>query len=398
MNIISQTDLSQYSSRVLEYRRHLHAHPELSFQEFKTSQFVVDEMEKLEHVEIIRPAGTSVLVKFVTGKPGPKIGLRADMDALAIQEDRQDLAFHSKNEGVMHACGHDGHTAMLMTACHYFNDHFDELEGEIWAIFQHAEELLPGGAQEMVATGLFNELDFIYGQHLWSSLPTGTLDIKDGPASSNTDIYDIKIQGKGGHSSQPENSIDPIVIGSQIVQKFQTIVSRQIAPHEAGVISNTVFQSGSPDALNVIPDTCYLGGSVRSSSEAMRQLFYDSITKMTHSTCEDYGATCEINYVFGYGVTDNNPEKTAFVRTLGEQFENTTVIADKCMLGGEDFSAFSHIVPSTFVFIGSRNEAEGFDYPHHHPKFGVDETALMHGVQLLVNVVRNYGAYFNEIS
>lgn len=394
MNIIHRDALAAYQPTLIEYRRHLHAHPELSFQEFETSQYIVDQMSKLKHAEIIRPVGTSVLVKFVAHKAGPKIGLRADIDALSITEERDELAFKSKNDGVMHACGHDAHTSMLMAACHYFDDHFDELTGEVWAIFQHAEELLPGGAQELVKTGLFNELDFIYGQHIWSGLPVGTLDIKDGPASSNTDAYMIKIQGKGGHASQPDQSIDPIVIGSILVQKFQTIVSRMIAPQEAGVISNTYFESGKKSAINVIPDVCYLGGSVRSSSEEMRQLFHKTIVKMTESTCEDYGTTCEIQYDFGYGVTYNNPDKTAFVRAIAHEVKDAKVIAEKCMLGGEDFSAFAAIVPSTFVFVGGGNPELNYDYPHHHPKFGLDEDGFLYGLQLLVNVVTQYPTYF----
>lgn len=394
MNIIHQDALAAYQTKLLEYRRYLHAHPELSFQEVETQKYIIEHMSKLKHAEIIKPVGTSVLVKFVTGKAGPKIGLRADIDALPILEERHELEFKSKHDGVMHACGHDIHTSMLMTACHYFDEHFDNLTGEVWAIFQHAEELLPGGAQEMVATDLFNELDFIYGQHIWSNLPIGTIDVKDGPASSNTDAYIIKIQGKGGHASQPENSIDPVVIGAMIVQKLQTIVSRMISPQEAGVISNTYFNSGRKEAINVIPDVCYLGGSVRSSSEAMRHLFKDTITKMVNSTCTEYGATCEIDYTLGYGVTYNNPEKTAFVRAIANEVEGATVIADKCMLGGEDFSAFSSIVPSTFVFVGGGNPKLDFDYPHHHPKFGIDEDGMMHGLQLLINVVEQYPAYF----
>lgn len=394
MEIIHRDILAAYQPHLLNYRRYLHAHPELSFQEFETSQYIFDQMSKLKHVEIIRPVGTSVVVKFVTGKIGPKIGLRADIDALAILEERDDLEFKSQNTGVMHACGHDIHTSMLMAACHYFDDHFDSLTGEVWAIFQHAEEVLPGGAQEMVKTGLFNDLDFIYGQHIWSTLPFGIIDVKDGPASSNTDAYTIRIQGKGGHASQPDVTIDPVIIGSIIVQKLQTIVSRMISPQEAGVISNTYFDAGKKEAINVIPDVCHLGGSVRSSSEAMRHVFKNTIIKMVNSTCEDYGATCEIDYTLGYGAIQNNPEKTAFVRAIANQVENATVIADKCMLGGEDFSEFSKIVPSTFVFLGGGNPALNFDYPHHHPKFGIDEDSMLYGMQLLINVVEQYPAYF----
>src|SRR5699024_12847250 len=239
MSVIQREALRTYEPQLIKYRRYLHQYPELSFEESATRDFITADMSKLQHATISNPICNAILVKFITGKPGPKIGLRGDIDALAIEEDRDDIDFKSKNPGKMHACGHDAHTAILMMACHYFNDHFDQLTGEVWAIFQHAEELLPGGAQELVATGIFQDLDFIYGHHLWTLLPTGTIDLKDGAVTSNTDIYTAKILGKGGHSSEPQNCIDPVIIAAQIVSQMQTIVARQLAPLEAGVLSNT---------------------------------------------------------------------------------------------------------------------------------------------------------------
>ncbi len=390
MQLITQTDLRAYEPQLIKYRRYLHQYPELSFEEVKTSQFIEDEMAKLSHASISRPTKTSVLVKFVTGKPGPKIGLRGDMDALAIMEERDDIDFKSQNPGKMHACGHDAHTAILMMACHYFNDHFDSLTGEVWAIFQHAEEVLPGGASELVATGIFNDLDFFYGHHLWTLLPTGTIDLKDGAVTSNTDVYTAKIFGKGGHSSEPQNCIDPVVIAAQIVGKLQTIVSRQVAPLEAGVISNTYIQSGRANALNVIPAYAEIGGSVRSTTPEMRALFQRSISRMIQSTCEDYEATFELDYKLGYGITDNNLEKTAFVRNIACQIDEATVIANPPYLAGEDFSEFSAIVPATFAFIGVGNAEKDCLYPHHHPKFSMDEDGFILGLQMFVNVVYNY--------
>ena len=353
----------------------------------------MDQLSLLSHAEISRPVGTSVLVKFITGKPGPKIGLRADMDALAVTEKRDDIQFKSTNDGVMHACGHDGHTAILMAACHYFDENFDTLTGEVWAIFQHGEERHPGGAQELVATGLFNNLDFIYGQHIWASLPLGVVDIKEGAASSNSDSYIIKIQGAGGHASAPETTIDPVIIGTFIVQKLQSVISRKKSPQEAGVISNTVFQAGDTNAVNVIPDSCILGGSVRTTSDEMRILFKDEITKIAHFTCEEFGASCEVTFREGYNMVINNPETTEFIRQVASNMAYTEVITDKCMLAGEDFSAFSRIAPSTFVFLGAANPEMG-DYPHHHPKFWIDERVLLYGLQLAVNAVVQYPYYF----
>ena len=207
-------DLATRKEQVIAYRRHLHQHPELSFQEYETSQFIYDEMSKLANVEVTRPTATSVLVKITGAKPGKKIGLRADIDALPVQEQRDELDFRSTVDGKMHACGHDGHTAILMVATQFLAEHADELSGEVYSIFQHAEETPPGGAKEMVATGLFDDFDFIYGHHLFSTIPLGTIDIKPGPNSGNSDLYELTIYGKGGHAAFPHTSIDPIIIGS----------------------------------------------------------------------------------------------------------------------------------------------------------------------------------------
>lgn len=394
MSVIQREALRTYEPQLIKYRRYLHQYPELSFEETATRDFITAEMSKLQHATISHPIGNAILVKFITGKPGPKIGLRGDIDALAIEEERDDIDFKSKNPGKMHACGHDAHTAILMMACHYFNDHFDQLTGEVWVIFQHAEELLPGGAQELVATGIFQDLDFIYGHHLWTLLPTGTIDLKDGAVTSNTDIYTAKILGKGGHSSEPQNCIDPVIIAAQIVSQMQTIVARQLAPLEAGVLSNTYIQGGRKNALNVIPNFAEIGGSVRSTTPEMRKLFQKSITKIIQSTCDNFDATCEIDYKLGYSMTNNNLEKTAFVREIANQFPETTVIANPTYLAGEDFSAFAEIIPATFAFIGVGNAEKDCLYPHHHPKFNMDEDGFLLGLQMFVNVVLNYPRYF----
>lgn len=215
---------------VVTWRRTMHKHPEISFQEHWTSGYIKSELEKMGDIEISQPTETSVLGIIKGAKPGRKVGLRADIDALQIQEERDDIDFASTNDGAMHACGHDGHAAILLGAAKVLVQNRDELNGEVYLIFQHAEEEPPGGAQEMVATGLFDDLDFIYGQHLFTPIPTGKIGITNGPITSNSDTFDLKIQGRGGHSSQPENSIDPIVIGGQVLNQFQTIISRIASP------------------------------------------------------------------------------------------------------------------------------------------------------------------------
>ena len=376
--------------QVIAYRRYLHQFPEPSFQEYETSQYIYDEMSKLDNVEVTRPTETSVLVRITGGKPGKKIGLRADIDALPIQEERPEFDFQSKKDGLMHACGHDGHTAILMVATQFLSEHAEELEGEVYSIFQHAEELPPGGAQEMVATGLFDDFDFIYGHHLFSTLPLGTIDIKTGPNSGNSDLYELKIFGRGGHAAHPHKSIDPVVIGGQILEKLQTIISRKVDPIHAAVISNTVFQAGASNALNIIPDTAYLGGSVRTDDSKVRELVAKEIENVIKSTCDAYGATYELDYTYGYGAIYNDETTTEIVQNIADNLFPGKTIELPLSLGGEDFSAFSDIVPATYVHIGAGNEEKGYDYPHHHPKFAIDEESFLIGVKMFVAVAANY--------
>lgn len=391
MTTCSLTDLHPYFNQIVTYRRWLHQHPELSYQEIETSQYIFDNLSKLKHAEITRPTKTSLLVRFITDRPGLKIGFRADIDALAIHEEHN-YSYASSNPGVMHACGHDGHAAMLMGACHYFDQHLDQFDGEIWAIFQHAEEVLPSGAVEMMATGLFDELDFIYAHHLWATQPLGTIDIKSGAASSNTDRYLATLYGRGGHAAEPEHSIDPIVMGATAIHKIQTIVSRQLSPHDAGVISNTLFQAGSPESINVIPDSVKIGGSVRSSSQKVRELFQKGIETMIATTVEAYGGTYEFHYDVGNNAVMNDPQATNRVRTILESaLPELELITQPPMLAGEDFYAFSDKIPATYLFIGaSKPNADGQIYPHHHPKFDISEEALLHGFAVIVNVALNY--------
>lgn len=379
----------RYLELASQWRRHLHQNPELSFQEHQTSAYIAEQMGRLPHTEIIRLTPTSVVVAFKTGKAGAKIGLRADIDALPIQEERPELSFQSQNAGVMHACGHDGHTAILMAVCAYLSDHFEALSGEIYAIFQHAEEVPPGGAKEMVATGFFDDFDFIYGQHLFSTMPTGVIDIKDGASSANADTYQIRIYGKGGHAGIPHLSIDPILVGAQFLTLLQSVIARRISVNERMVISNTVFQAGN--IQNVIPESAFLMGTVRTCNPEMQAFAKAEMEKILKGVCDSAGATYDFDFQLGYPVTWNNPEKTAIVRELAKKrfggLENHEIVSKPAMMGGEDFSYFALRVPSTFVFIGSQN-AENHA-PHHHPKFGLDEDSFAIGIQMMIDVVEN---------
>lgn len=388
-----QEELDALVPEMITLRRHLHAHPELSFEEYKTSQFIYDYVTSLPAVEVVRPTETSVLVRIIGGKPGRKIGLRADIDALPIEEERVDIPFKSLTPGVMHACGHDGHAAILMTTTKFLAKHADELEGEIYAIFQHAEEKLPGGAGQIVATGLLDELDFIYGHHLVSMLPTGQIDIKPGPNTANADTYKITIFGKGGHAADPYNSLDPVVIAAEIVQACQTLVARFTDPFEPIVLSNTVLQAGNIAAVNVIPDTAVLGGSVRTTTSASRELVQKQLELIVKGICSIYGAAYQIEYIIGCDAVQNDELTTKIIKQIGEAMFPGEIVANKPLLVGEDFSAYNAVAPSTYIFIGAGNADQELDYPHHHPKFGLDETSFIKGLKMFVAVAANYNSH-----
>ena len=377
--------LQTYLDQAIDWRRELHRHPELSFEEHQTVAYIERELAGLRHASFRRLTPTSLVVAFKTGRPGARIGLRADIDALAVPEDRPDLDFASQVPGKSHACGHDGHTAVLMAACRWFDDHIDRLDGEIHAIFQHAEELPPGGAREMVATGYFDDFDFIYGHHLMSSLPVGVIDLKDGAGSANSDLYEITLHGQGGHASMPEARVDPVIAAAQFVTGIQAIVARRVPPRAPAVLSNTVLLAGHPAALNVIPHTARLGGSVRTTDEATRALVRSALEDHLKALCLAHpGLRYELDYRIGYDGVWNDPAKTAIVRELARARWGDAVISQPAMLGGEDFSAFSRRVTATYAIIGSGSA--GFDYPHHHPKFALDEGSFGMALQMMIDV------------
>ncbi|MCC5890336.1 MAG: amidohydrolase [Alkalibacterium sp.] len=384
MQVTLEEKIHNVMSDVLNWRRTMHKNPELSFEEYWTSAYIEEQLQAIGQIEIVRPTETSVLGIIKGGKPGKKIGLRADIDALPIKEERQDIDFISENDGVMHACGHDGHASILLGAAKVLVEEKDELHGEIYLIFQHAEETPPGGAVEMVDTGLFDDLAFIYGQHLFTPIPSGKIGLLNGPVTANSDSFDVTIKGRGGHASQPENSIDPVMIGAQIISQLQTLVSRVTSPLDSLVISTTNFHAGS--AKNIIPDTAELAGSVRSIAPETRVMAEETIGKIVKNICDVYGAGYDYAYTRGYSSVVNDDEKTDQVRAIATEHFQEDVFEFPLAMGGEDFSAFSELVPSTYAFIGVGNVDKDMDYPHHHPKFGMDEEAFSTGVQMFVAV------------
>lgn len=379
--------INSVENDVISWRRYFHRNPELSFQEEKTAQYVYETLQSFGNLEISRPTKTSVVARLIGKQPGKVLGLRADMDALAIQEENE-FEFVSQNPGVMHACGHDAHTAMLLGTAKILVSMKDQIKGEVRFIFQHAEEIHPGGAQEMVKAGVLDGVDLMIGIHMMSTIPVGKIGLIYGPVTANSDRFNITIQGKGGHASQPESAIDPLAIGAQVVTNLQQIVARNTSPLDKLVVSVTNFQAGN-GAYNVIPDTVKLSGSVRSFGKEVREHTVKTMEQIVKGITAAHGATYEFDYRYGYGSVVNDENVTKLMEeTILERWGQDRLLHMPPLMGGEDFSAFSDKVPSCFLLVGARNEEKGIIYPHHHPRFTVDEDSLRDGVALFVHAVQ----------
>ncbi|MEK5332180.1 amidohydrolase [Lysinibacillus sp. FSL W8-0992] len=376
-------EIEQVVPQILQWRRYLHENPELSYEEYATADFVYNQLISFGNLVVTRPTKTSVLAVLKGNLPGNCLALRADMDALPIQEET-DLPFASKVAGVMHACGHDGHTAMLLGTAKILSTLKQSLKGEIRFIFQHAEELFPGGAKEMVAAGVVDGADHVIGLHLFSTLPTGKIGICAGPFTANSDTFDLEIIGKGGHSSQPQDSINPILIGSQITNVLHQIIPQKIDAQELAVLAVTEFHAGS--AKNIIPDRLVIGGSVRTFSQQVREGIAQQIEMLVQHTVAAHGADYNLTYHNGYSSVINDEQLTAVVEEVIQQhFTPETILHIGPFMGGEDFSAFLTKVPGVFIAIGAAFDDDTLNYPHHHPRFAVNEDSLAIGLKLFVH-------------
>jgi len=373
---------------VVQWRRHLHRNPELSFHEAETAQFVEDTLAGFGGLEITRPTPTSVMARLVTGRPGPVLAMRADMDALAITEETG-LPFASANAGVMHACGHDGHTATLLGAVRQLVAMRTELRGEVRFFFQHAEEIYPGGAEEMVQRGVMDGVDRVIGAHLWASLETGKVGIVEGAAMAAPDTFWITVRGTGGHAALPQQTVDPIAIGAQVVTNLQQVVSRGVDPLDSAVLSITQFHAGT--AHNVIPETAELTGTVRTFDAELRTRIPQVMERIIKGVTEAHGATYEFVYERGYRPVINDPTVTQELAEVVEAACGPNVLVQlRPTMGGEDFSAFLQKAPGSFFFIGAGNAERGIVHPHHHPRFDIDERALKTGVRIFVEAAHRF--------
>ncbi len=380
-------EVKQLHGQIIEWRRHFHQNAELSFEEYKTSDFIEEKLKSFGSIEVLRPTKTGVIGKIYGKKEGPVIALRADIDALPMTE-TNDLPFVSVNKGAMHSCGHDGHAAMLLGIAKLFSEKTEQLKGTLVCIFQHAEEVPPGGAIEMVRAGVMEGVDEIYGIHLSSNYPTGKFGVVSGPLTSATDRFDIKVIGKGGHSSLPEQCVDPIVAAAQIVTGLQNIVARRISAYDTAVLS--VCQIHGGDAYNIIPGEVTITGSVRTFSKELRNNMPVMIKEISDGIAASMGAKCEVSYERGYDSVINDEALTDTAReVIADWFGQEAVLEIQPVMPGEDFSAFTEAAgcPGVFVEIGTRNEEKGTTRPHHNTTYLMDEDGLYYGTAFFAAMI-----------
>lgn len=385
--MIKTKDLHQ---QVIAWRQHLHMYPELSHQEHQTAQFIYEQLITFPHLEVKRLTETSVyacLKGTKTEGQGHTILLRADIDALPIEEET-DLPFKSKNPGVMHACGHDAHPAMLLGAAKVLAERGTDFNGEIRFIFQHAEEVTPGGAAQLVSLGVADNVDYAFALHVSPDYQVGQFAMKDGKFTAAADDFEIKIYGRGGHASTPEVAIDPLLIGSEMVVALQTIVSRKVPSIHAPVLTVAKFHCGT--ALNIIADTAELGGTIRSLDATVRVKARHHLEKIVNGIASMHGARVDIKWELGCPSVTNDKELTALSRQIAGDIVGAEGVQElpAPMFGTEDFADFSEIVPSSMQYIGVHNEDFGEAYPLHHPRFKIDEDALIYGVRYFEKIAR----------
>ncbi|WP_028561518.1 M20 family metallopeptidase [Paenibacillus pinihumi] len=375
-------------SKMVGWRRHLHRHPELSYEEKQTSHYIAEQLRAMGCEPVTDVGGHGVTVLIQGEKPGPVVALRADIDALPIQ-DRKQVDYISTVPGVMHACGHDAHTATLLGVAKYYMDNCSHIAGARKLIFQPAEEITPGGALPMIREGVLEDVDAIYGVHLWTPLPLGTVASKAGPFMAAPDEFYIEITGRGGHAGIPHETVDAIIIGSALVGALQTIVSRNVNPLEPAVLSVGSFQAGS--TTNVIAETAYLRGTVRTFNPQTRALIRKRMEEIIEQTCTMYGGKGVLDYREGYpAVVNEASEIDRFFSVGSEILPKEQVQESGLIMAGEDFSYYLQQRKGCFMFVGAGNPDKGANYPHHHPMFDLDEDAMLISANLLIGMAENY--------
>lgn len=376
MNI---TDLSKkYKQYIVEMRREFHMHPELSMREGRTAKRIMEELTRMG-IPNVSIAGTGVLGTIKGKYEGKTIALRADIDALEITE-KSDVAYKSQVDGVMHACGHDTHAAMLLGAAGILNDMKDELKGTVKLMFQPGEEVAKG-AKKMIEEGVLDGVDEVFGMHVMGNIPSGKVAIGSGARMASADLFKITVKGFGGHGSMPHLAVDALLAASAIVMNLQSIASREVSPMDTVVVSVGKLVSGT--RFNIIADEAVMEGTTRCFSYEVRDKLPGMMKRIIKSTAETYRAEAELEYNFLTAPTINNEESTERARKSIEKIMSKEAVMElPKMAGSEDFSEYLEKVPGTFACLGTANEAKNTCFSNHHPQFDVDEDMLEYGAAL----------------
>lgn len=383
-------EIRSLQADLVAWRRAIHQRPELGFQERVTADFIAKKLTEwnIEHQTGI--AQTGIVATINSDRAGKVLAIRADMDALPIQEENE-VDYRSLHDGKMHACGHDGHVAIALGTVYYLAQNRHSWSGTVKFIFQPAEEG-PGGAKPMIEAGVLKnpDVDAIIGLHLWNNLPLGQVGVRSGALMAAVECFRCRILGKGGHGAMPHQTQDAIVIASQVVNALQTIVGRNVNPLDAAVVTVGEFHAGT--ALNVIADTAKMSGTVRYFNPQLENFISQRIEALIAGVCQSHGAKYELDYWQLYPPVINNSEITELVRSVAVDVVETPIgVVPECQtMGGEDMSFFLNEIPGCYFFLGAANSEKGLAYPHHHPRFDFDETALSMGVEIFVRCVEKF--------
>ena len=385
MKINIKKEIQKISEHIYNYRRDFHQYPELSFQEYRTAETISKHLESFGIEHRTEVGKTGVVGEIVFGD-GPTIALRADMDALPIQE-VGDLKYKSKNEGVMHACGHDGHMAILLGAANALSKNKKLKKGKVRFIFQPAEEGA-GGARYMIKDGCLDQVDEIYGLHLWNYQPVGEIGVKNGPIMAAADMFDIIIKGKGGHGATPQGTVDAIVVASNLITMLQTIVSRNTNPLDNTVV--TIGEINGGQNFNVIADEVRLTGTTRAYTENNRNMIKKRMQDIIDGVSKSFGAEIVLKYKEGYPPTVNHEDPTKLILEASSMVVGKGAGYPYLSMGGEDFSYYLQKVPGCFFFVGSAPDKNNIlSTPHHCSHFDIDERSLLIGASVYVNLIDN---------
>lgn len=380
--------IDEQTENMIQIRRYLHRHPELSFHEYKTAKFIQKHYDKLDIPYEKDLGGNGVIATLEGGLPGKTVALRADFDALPIQ-DEKDVSYKSQNEGISHACGHDGHTASLLALASVLNAFKPSLKGKIVFLHQHAEEIVPGGAKPILETGALDQIDAIFGTHLWSTIPLGEIHTNKESFMAGADKFTIKIKGDGGHGAYPHETNDSIVAAAHLITQIQTIISRRIDPVKTGVITIGEMRAGS--SFNVIADTAELTGTVRYLETEIQQEIIKELKRLTNGLSEAHQVEMSLDYERGYPPVKNHPAEVDLVLKASRAIADVTAAREVAPhMSAEDFAYYLQEKPGAYFFTGARLTDEERVYPHHHPKFDFNEQAMPLAAKVLASAYYHY--------